>query len=334
MAESMDKSVTRMDDSAIRKRHKRAKRPLPISPSSGEDRRIRDGFPGQRRTRVPVDVIRRKHAVPVVGDLYITDIGHFPTARYHYVDRPQGLTEVILIYCTDGAGLCEMRGRKWQIKSGWALMIPPGTPHLYHAHPGAPWSIYWLHFGGKRVQAFLDVLGVSPAGPMMYVPDEDLVIQAFEEVYGHLEQGYSDMGLLGLSTSLGRLLGILGCRQRAPDVRGRCTQEKIMESIQYMREHIDTPCRSEELAEAANMSLSTYGHTFRKQMNTSPGHFFIRLKMQRACEYLDTTDMTVRAIGERVGYGDQFHFCRVFKKVIGKTPTDYRNCIHEVYAGW
>jgi AraC-like DNA-binding protein len=280
---------------------------------------------------LPIDVICGRRSVPVVRDLYVTDIGHFPTARDHYVDRPRGLSEAILIYCTDGAGSCALSDRTWDIKSGWALFIPPRVPHLYHAHPTAPWSIYWVHFAGTRVGAYLEVLGIACGNPVLYIPSDQVVIEAFEEVLSHSEHAYSDIDLLGQSTSLCHLLGILGCHQRAPGVRGRFTEEGILDSIHYMQDHLDGSVRSNDLAEVAHMSLSTYHHSFRKQMSTSPIHFFIRLKMQRACELLDTTDWSVREIARRLGYDDQFYFCRLFKKVIGKTPTDYRASVHGLF---
>jgi AraC-like DNA-binding protein len=85
------------------------------------------------------------------------------------------------------------------------------------------------------------------------------------------------------------------------------------------------------------MSVSTFCHLFRKQMHTSPVHFFIRMKMHRACELLDTTDLSVHEIGARVGYEDPFYFCRIFKKMMGQTASEYRDCVRtldwEGYSG-
>lgn len=289
--------------------------------------RIREGFPGQRMTVLPPYVRQRCEALPVVQNLFATDIGHFPSAAHHYVDRPEGRDEIILIYCTAGAGWCKIEDQRWTLKEGSALLIPPQMAHVYGAAEGMPWSICWAHLAGSQAGAYLDMLDVSLENPVLYVPDAQLVVQAFEEAYSHVHSGYTDESLIGLSTALTRLLGLLKCQQRAPNAIGRRREEKILQSIAYMREHLGEPRTLADLADAAAMSVSHYSHVFKEQTNTSPHNFFVRLKMQRACELLDTTDSTIGDIAAAVGYDDQFHFCRMFKKVIGRSPTGYREVV-------
>jgi AraC-like DNA-binding protein len=286
--------------------------------------RIREGFPGERLTAVPPAIRERCRSLPIVRDFYVTDIGHFPSATHHFVERPEGTSETILIYCTDGFGWCEMGGHRHSISEGWALLIPAETPHRYGADEEVPWSILWAHVAGTDVSDYLEALDVSAASPLAYVPDTRLIVEAFEEVFAHVHHGYTDDRLLGVSTSLGRLFGHLKIHERSPDKKGREREERILQSIQYMRDHIDEPCDLEDLAEVAQFSPSHYSHLFKEQTNASPIQFFIRLKMQRACELLHTTTQTVQSIARQVGYSDPFHFSRMFKKVMGKSPTEYR----------
>lgn len=287
--------------------------------------RIRDGFPGERLTVIPPAIVKRCQSLPIVRDLYATDIGHFPFAQHHFVNRPSGTPETIFIYCTDGAGWCNMRGRQHSVTEGSALFIPAEIPHVYGADEDVPWSILWVHAAGRHMSDYLDALDVSVESPVVYVPDTRLIVEAFEEVYAHVHHGYSNSRLLGLSTSLSQLFGYIKIHERAPDEQGREQEERILRSIQYMRNHIAEPCNLDDLAEVARYSPSHYSHLFKQQTNASPIQFFIRLKMQRACELLHTTNQTVASVGHKVGYSDPFHFSRMFKKVIGKSPTAYRN---------
>jgi YesN/AraC family two-component response regulator len=52
--------------------------------------------------------------------------------------------------------------------------------------------------------------------------------------------------------------------------------------------------------------------------------YFNRLRMQRACELLQTTGRPVLEIGCKVGYNDPYYFSRAFKKIIGVSPNEYR----------
>lgn len=286
--------------------------------------RIREGFEGERLVVIPQAIAQKCKSLPVVRDLFTTDIGHFPSAKHHFVKRPSGTSETIFIYCIEGRGWCELDERRYQVDEGTALFIPANTPHIYAAEEDAPWSICWAHVQGRKVDDHLDALGVTTASPTLHVPNTGLVVEAFEEVYAHVHHGYSDDRLLGISTALSRLFGRLKTNERAPNDRGREREDRILRSIQYMRNHLDESRSLEELAEVARFSPSHYSHLFKQQTNTSPIRFFIRLKMQRACELLHSTNQTVEAIGRQVGYSDPFHFSRMFKKIIGRSPSEYR----------
>ncbi len=287
--------------------------------------RIREGFPGQRLVVLPREVAARCRKLPVVRDLHVTDIGHFPAAAHHYVQRPRPRAETILIYCADGAGWCRMAGRRWRVTKGRALFIPEGVSHTYGADRAAPWTIYWVHFAGRRAADYRRALGVDVPRPLLHVPDTARVIEAFEEMAGHTRHGWTDASLLALSTGLCRFLGLLKVHQRALHPRGLRAQEKVLESIRFMRENLGRPLRLRDLASHVYLSPTHFSSLFRRQTNMSPQKFFTRLKMQRACERLDATDLPVSRVGEELGYADPFHFSRVFARTMGLSPARYRS---------
>jgi AraC-like DNA-binding protein/quercetin dioxygenase-like cupin family protein len=291
--------------------------------------RISEGFQGQRLIVLPPAVQARARVLPVVRDLYVTDVGHYPTAPGHYMHRPKGRPEAILIYCASGSGWCRVRNRKRTISQGSAVIIPAGEPHGYGADPVTPWSIYWVHFRGKRVSEYLEALGVSLSTPVMHAPDMPVISQAFEEVLSYTAHSPDDANLLGMSTSLGRLLGLLRHCQRAEDARESHGEKKVLESIQYMWNNLEKPCPLGLLAEQVHLSVSHFCHLFRKHTRTSPSVFMTRLKMQKACQLLVTMDRSVAEVAQALGYEDPFYFSRAFKKVNGISPVHYRNRLLE-----
>ncbi len=265
--------------------------------------------------------------LPVVQDLFATEAGYYPAGARHDAEQPEGSAEAALLYCLSGNGWCQVGGGTWVLREGWTLLLPPLTPYVYGTCAEVPWSVWHVRFGGARLPAYLQMVGVSSTHPVFYAPDVEVMVQGFEELYGHLgaaRDGSADAVLPGLSTTLAYLLGRLRFRQHVPDERRRANEEKIMASLRYMRAHLSEPCQLDVLAAAAQMSVSHYAHLFKQQMNTPPVHFFIRLKMQRACELLGATDQPVGEVAAQVGYGDPFQFCRMFKKVVGTAPTRYR----------
>ena len=74
----------------------------------------------------------------------------------------------------------------------------------------------------------------------------------------------------------------------------------------------------------ANLSRSQYAALFKRQTGYAPIDYFIRLRMHRACQLLDMTDLSVKTVAGRLGFEDPLYFSRVFRTVNEKTPTEYR----------
>ena len=78
------------------------------------------------------------------------------------------------------------------------------------------------------------------------------------------------------------------------------------------------------MADHAQLSKSHFARLFKEQTNYSPVEYFIRLKLQRACMQLALTRKTIREISYNLGYTDPYYFSRIFKKIIGKSPSQFR----------
>lgn len=265
--------------------------------------------------------------MPIVRDLYVTDIGHFPETRHHYVDRPEGSDNHILIFCGAGRGWCRFGRRRVQVDPETALFVPAGQPHTYGADEQVPWNIYWLHFNGRRAGDYLRCLGLSAAAPLLFAPAAETLSEAFEDIYRWTETGWSDASLLAMTTSFGRFLALLNTSRRAKGLQAREAQDRILRCIAWLHEHAAGSHTLGELAGQAGLSIPHFSSLFRRHTGCSPMKYLTRLRVQRACALLDHTSLPINAISREVGYDDSFYFCRVFKRIAGVPPSSYRRHI-------
>lgn len=91
-----------------------------------------------------------------------------------------------------------------------------------------------------------------------------------------------------------------------------------------MRDRLNQPLPVAELAAQASFSPAHYFSLFKRSIGLSPLDYFTRLRMRRACDLLDSDDLSVKEVAGRLGYDDPFYFSRVFKAVCGVAPSDYR----------
>ena len=94
--------------------------------------------------------------------------------------------------------------------------------------------------------------------------------------------------------------------------------------IRDRRDHVHEKLSLEELCGEMKYSSSQFSMLFTRTTGHSPMDYFNQLKVQRACQYLDLTNLKIKEISFMLGFRDQFYFSRVFKKYMEMTPVDYK----------
>ena len=113
-----------------------------------------DGFPGQLSYVIPDRILSIVRQNPICADLYLTDIGYYPHASYHFREREEGVSQAILIYNIGGQGIITVNNSRFLLPADHFFIIPPDIPHAYYADEKNPWTIYWIHFSGHKANHF------------------------------------------------------------------------------------------------------------------------------------------------------------------------------------
>jgi AraC-like DNA-binding protein len=280
-----------------------------------------EGFPGQRLVIIPPTIAVEASRKPVTRDLSVTHIGTFEATGDHYVERPHGTSQHILIACISGKGSCSLAGREWSIGSGDLLFLPPREHHIYRANPRSPWMIFWIHFRGQRSQDYLDTLGITSHNPVIHAANATPLLEAFEDTYRHTQHGFSDASMIGLTTAFCRLLGLAKTQQRSAGKRSLKAEGRLAKTLSAIRDQPSHPWNLSEMAATAGMSIPHFSELCRKQTGMPPNTYLIRLRLQRAMELLVQERRNVAETALAVGYDDPFYFSRLFRKHMGMPPS-------------
>lgn len=285
----------------------------------------KDGFIRERLLVIPQTIMDKITLHPLIQSLYLTDIGFFPKAQYHHRERPGGCPQAILILCIQGEGVIEMEGRKYKLSPNQFILVPANTPHCYYADLVNPWSIHWLHFNGSDRDTFSDLFHHND-DPVKTLTSEMVVqiVAQFDTLYQALTRGYSTQLMLHLSSTLRHLLTTL-CLEEGLIHGQRIQKHNYIDiCINEMKKNINKTLTLDQLASYVSLSKNYLVYLFHKKTGYSPVDYFIHLKIQLACQYLDTTDLSIKEIGELVGYHDSYYFSRIFKKIMQQSPKQYR----------
>jgi AraC family transcriptional regulator of arabinose operon len=287
--------------------------------------RIREGFKDQILYIIPQPILETMKTHPLLLQLMPTHLGWYPNAQYHYCERKTGADEHILIMCADGEGWFEINDKRQLLQKNELLFLPRNEPHVYGASVHTPWTIYWVHVTGTTADYFAyllpqDVYTLTVA-PETVAAAKDLFSECYECFLGSfvLQQ------MLYVSQTLHHLLGCLFFNNRAFSPTLRTSRfHSLSDTLDYLRKNIDQRLTLDDMCDHARLSKSHFLRLFKEQTGYSPVDYFIHLKIQHACMLLSVTRQSVQEVSLAVGYDDPYYFSRIFKKIIGVSPSKYR----------
>ena len=287
--------------------------------------RKKDGFNGQKAIVLPHKIIKTCEETTLVNQLFITDIGFYPKAKFHYRERSSGISQHILIYCTDGKGWFKTGTRQIEVERGQFLVIPAHTPHTYGSDEDNSWSIYWLHFKGNAADDFAQLLSKHATQFTGSINFSDERIRLFNNMYATLENGYSADNLGYINMCLWHFLSSFCFADVFYLPYNKEEKDAIDISIDFMQQNIHQSLTLQQLAGEVHISPSHYSALFKKKTGYPPLEYFNHIKIQKACQYLQFTNLQVKEIAYKLGINDPFYFSRFFSNVMGLSPLEYRN---------
>ncbi len=284
----------------------------------------KEGFQGQKAIVLPPSVIEVCKTHPLLAGFYLTDIGFYPEAEFHYRGRPEGIHQHILIYCVKGKGWMEVEGKKREVNPNEYVILPSNVPHKYGALPENPWSIYWVHFNGKEANDIGKVLQRNGQQLLHHAPFTLKAEKSWQEIYQSLESGYRTENLLLSNSRLRSFLLNLAFGANMDQNAPIKDLKAIDQSIAFMKTNLDQCLPLEDIAAKVNLSKSHFANEFKNHTGYSPIVYFNHLKIQKACQYLQFTNLNINEVAHALGFGDPYYFSRLFSKSMGISPSGYR----------
>ncbi|MGI5893855.1 MAG: helix-turn-helix domain-containing protein [Candidatus Merdivicinus sp.] len=98
----------------------------------------------------------------------------------------------------------------------------------------------------------------------------------------------------------------------------------VQKVINYINFNLDKPLSLKELAALCCISPSYLSNLFKQETGSTLTNYIYLQRIQRATYRLLTTDNTISSIAGEVGVLDVNYFTKIFKKIMGSTPTQYR----------
>ena len=243
-----------------------------------------------------------------------------PVARNHYLFH----------YILSGTGLLladDANGntKSYNVKSGQGFMIFPGQITTYISDKEIPWEYTWIEFDGLRVKEALSIAGLSVNQPVYRARLKDLRETMKDEMlYISANGNAAPFHLIGhLHLFFDALLRSITPEQSSNTKR--LQDYYVRDALTYIEQNFQNDISVEDIAKFCGLNRSYLGKLFRDATGKTPQQFLLSYRMIKATELLKLTKLSIGDISCAVGYDNQLHFSRAFKKLYEMSPREWRN---------
>lgn len=243
---------------------------------------------------------------------------------YDTIDRPNGAHENLFIYFTSPM-IIELNNVRSKVPVGSMIIYTPGYREWYHAEKIFQNS--FVHFTDDNKMCEKLNLPLNQLFTISEPSEINDIIRHIEyEFFSHdlyykeLIDSYVNTMLIQLAR---KLYGTTGT-----DNIEISTFRKFFNIRMNMLSNLDKDWNTENMASLANMSKSQFYHYYREIFHQPPKTELIQARMEYSKYLLTNESLQVNQIAQMIGYSNEYHFIRIFKKFYGYSPKQYS--LHEI----
>lgn len=107
-------------------------------------------------------------------------------------------------------------------------------------------------------------------------------------------------------------------------VKSNIYRKEVLRITEILQENVENKITLDCLAQEVNMNVNYLCRVFKHDTGRSIVQYMNELKINKAIELLKLPDTRIKEVASQVGIDDPFYFNRVFKKIVGLSPSDFR----------
>jgi AraC-like DNA-binding protein/quercetin dioxygenase-like cupin family protein len=234
---------------------------------------------------------------------------------------PRVIPDLELILVVRGRFFYERDQVKTLVRAGEVLCIPPQVEHVFRqaeTRPGA--VISCIH--GEMIEDGMWAAGDYRLNPQPQLVTETRQDQVFLDLFKRCDevfQKYSRYRDPLLKTIVRAIwLRLAEYWQGSTD---RVISIRMEQMVKYLRDHLTEPISRRDLAGVFSMTPEHINALFKKELGITPTQLVHRERVYRAYQLIQHEGLSVKEAAPRVGFCDQFYFSKVFKRIMGVSPS-------------
>lgn len=255
-------------------------------------------------------------------ELHIQSIGY---NNFRFVKPqlfPRNQDHFTLHFVLNGGGTLDLGGVKRHICKYQVFALDDRCEFTYFPDKESPWEYVWFDFAGAFAESYLKQAGFSYDRPIINCGEPQRLISAFRKIFTEAENQRPVPYFEALSAFFSTLASVSEDTDKTIFFYHNDYIEEIKRFIclKYLYDDFSV----EYLSRSMHISHSHLCKIFKNSEGVSVISYVNGLRMKRAEELLEKTDLTAREIAYMSGFKEYEYFLKCFKKRHGMTTSAYR----------
>ena len=242
--------------------------------------------------------------------------------------RPRGRRDFQLLYIASGKAHFHFDGKEKIVTAGHMVLYRPKEPQKYEYFGEDQTEVYWVHFTGSNVTNLLRSYGLTDDKTVFFCGSGIEYQNLFRAMIYELQMcrdNYAEMLEMNLRQIFILLNRFFKTTAKVDNTR---IAEEIDKATMYFNEHYSEEICIDEYARIHNMSTSWFIRNFKQYTGVTPLQYILNKRIYNAEALLQNSQYNVTEIAYIVGYDNPLYFSRIFKKIKGLSPSEYRKNIN------
>lgn len=257
------------------------------------------------------------HRAQKIFDVWIAGVSYCDGS--YKILRPK--SNVFCIeYVIDGVGTVKTKGKTFTAKKGDTYLLLKGERHEYFSSADEPWEKIWVNFDGTLPEMLIDLYGIKDTTVLKC--DTYEYFKKMHEVLGDKTKTSNEM-LDDCSVILHTLFAKMSRQIKSENSDDDTAIPDDARKLQdYIDKNICDNISIDTLSALLYKSPSQTIRIFKKAHGVTPYEYHLKNKLAKAVSLLESTGSSIKEIAYYLGFSDEHYFSNVFKRKMGKSPSD------------
>ncbi len=255
--------------------------------------------------------------------LHLQETGQLQ-ARQPHISHRENLLSYLFFVVLEGSGYLTYDGQEYSLQKGDCVFLDCRNSYS-HCSSENLWTLQWVHFYGPSMHTIYEKY-LQRGGLLLFPATNPEAYASLLQKLFTIASSDNYVKDMQINETLSSLLTLLMQESWHPDKNA--SQASGKRNLREVKDYIDLyfaqKITLDNLSQQFFINKFYLTRLFKEQFGISVNNYLLQVRTTQAKQLLRFTDLSIEQIGQKCGLDDANYFSRMFKKMEGITPGEYR----------